>query len=181
MAKRLFLITILFLTLGLPARATQPGNSTGAGIPVSVAKQLYGEIIAINAAEILLHTAGGDYRFKLAKGVQFYCNGMPAAWRALRPVYADAYFEAFVDFNDQKEVNAVRGFYNGQECLIEDWVAQREGLRLKLTTVEGERYLECPLAPGARLPQQKNWLETGATVFVLFNYAGGARGIYLVN
>ena len=183
MFKRLFLTALILLACSIPVLAIFPGSSAVpdlTGTAAAAEYQFYGEILDISPTAVYLDTGDGVRRLQLADRAQIYCNGMPAAWRALRPIYQNAYFEAYVYLNEQKEVCAIRGFYNGQECLVEDWTTQEGELRLTLRTVEGEEQLVGRVAPGARLPRQINWLETGETVFVLFNAMGGVRGVYLI-
>lgn len=143
---------------------------------------LKGEVIGINSTEILINSLTRDneiYRLKLGPNTRFFCNGIDSQWEALLPVAPDAYFEAQVLVNAQKEAIAVSGFYFGEECVVKRCYQIREKLVIELISVISEEIYTYPVNENARLPRDNHWKEEGQVVYILYNERKEIRAIFL--
>jgi len=140
--------------------------------------KLYGEILYITNDRYILRCGEELISGKLTPAAKFFCNGMPAVWEALLPVYDEAYFEAEVLVNRLKETVSINGFYTGEELIIKSWSYQREKLLLRLKQPDQGTVVEKYLADDARLPKG-DWLRTDQPVYLLYNIHGEARAVFL--
>lgn len=172
---------LLFPGMGIGLAYTPPSvNSGQPHLNDLASKTLYGEITEIHQGSVSLHTVERDYVLSFTRDTRFYCNDSPAAWQALRPVYHNAFFEAYLIINGDGDLTDVQGYYFGKECKIDNWEKANDHLKLFLKTVEEEQELVCPLTPGARVPAGPEWLSPGEAVFVLFSIRGGIRAVYSI-
>jgi hypothetical protein len=181
MGKSGVLALILLILFPCKGSAFPDGNAATNCIPTHINEEtvqtLYGEIVEINPGIIRLHTSEREYVLSFTRNARFYCNDSPSLWQALRPVYSNAFFEAFVKISCNGDLIEAKGYYIGKECLIERWENENDTLKLYLKTVEEEREMICPLAPDARVPGA-GWLSTEEPVFVLFSIRGEVRAVY---
>lgn len=144
---------------------------------------LKGEIVGINREGISvqpLTVDNGIYQLKLAQNTKFFCNGIPSQWEALKPVAADAYFEAQLLVNREKtEVIAVNAYYYGEECVIKNCFRNQGKLTVELVSVHSEATFSYPVNQAARLPAGENWRREGQVVYILFNCQEEIRAVFL--
>ena len=133
---------------------------------------LKGEIIGINATEILINSLTREeeiYRLKLGPNTKFFCNGIDSQWEALLTVAPGAYFEARVLVDDEKEAIAVSGFYFGEECVVKKCYQNQEKLVVELISVISEEICTYSVNERARLPGDNYWKQEGQVVYILYN------------
>lgn len=143
---------------------------------------LKGEIIGINATEILINSLTRDkeiYRLKLGPNTKFFCNGIDSQWEALLPVAPGAYFEARVLVDDEKEAIAVSGFYFGEECVVKKCYQNQEKLVVELISVISEEICTYSVNERARLPGDNYWKQEGQVVYILYNEREEIRAVFL--
>jgi hypothetical protein len=180
LVKRLILINlILIMAMNLPAVTVTAQNAYKAnGIPRIGLHELEGEVVAIDAGEVIICKLGVCFRLKMAPKAKITCNGLVSAWQSLRPVTPQAFFNARAVLNGLNQVIVLDGFYQGEECIIRGWRSGDEQLCLRLTSMVDHRNKWRFVKSDARLPTE-NWLTTGQEIYVLYDRVGQVRGVYL--
>jgi hypothetical protein len=141
--------------------------------------EIYGEILMISPAEVVIINKEKRFHLKMAPRVQVFCNGYSSVSNALLPVTPEALFEAEVMIDDRNEVILVNGFYYGEACIIKSWEKDNTQFKLRLFSPGSRQTASYLVKSGARIPDGNGWLEEGREIFVLFSMQGGVRAIYL--
>lgn len=138
-----------------------------------------GEIINIGPEAVTLRYQDKLSCYKLAPDAKLFYNGHPGLWQALLPVTKDAFFEARAILNATNQVVLISGYYDGAECVVKGWQCTRQ-LQLVLAPVE-EEFADrlFPVSEKAKIPPGLAWLQPGQVVFVLYNFKGEIRAVYL--
>jgi hypothetical protein len=140
--------------------------------------EIYGEVEAISATEVLVNTGTREYQLPLGSRTKIFCNGLPALWLALRPVTSEAFFEAKVQINPQNEVVSITGVYWGEICVLNCWRWEQDKLYLKLAAPDSGRTYWRMVSPRAKIPKI-NWLAEDVEIYVLYNYQQNIRAVFL--
>lgn len=140
--------------------------------------EIYGEVTAISATEVSIDTGTRKYQLPLTSRSNFFCNGLPAVWLALKPVTSEAFFEAKVLINHQNEVVSITGVYWGEICVLKCWRLERDSLYLKLSGADSGRTYWRMVTPHAKIPKI-SWLADDIEIYVLYNYEQNIRAIFL--
>jgi hypothetical protein len=141
--------------------------------------EIYGEIMMISPAEIVIRNPEKRFHLKMAPRVQVFCNGYSSVSNALLPVTPEALFEAEVVMDEGNKVILVNGFYYGEECTIQSWEKNKTQLRLRIFSPGSRQSASYQVDNGARIPDGYGWLEEGREIFVLFSMKGGVRAVFL--
>ena len=145
---------------------------------VSNTRELEGEIIAITDSRVSIRNQQGVYQLKLADGARLYCNGLLSSWRALRPVTDRAFFEARLLLNSAHQVVMLKGEYQGTEAVI-NGLCWQPGLQLVLFLPDTQEVTVRSVAANAIMPPGDRWRSNGQAVYVLYNFQGAIRAIFL--
>ena len=140
--------------------------------------EIEGEIVSITADSLVISEAGIDFKLKLTPQVKIYCNGLAASWKALRPITANAFFDARAILNGQNRVVLLDGIYQGEECIIQGWCENKQQLCLQLMSVNNCKKNQRFVKSDALLPGER-WLVAGQLVYVLYSREGKVRRVYL--
>ena len=144
----------------------------------STIRELEGEVIAISDTRVSIRNQQGVYQLKLADGARLYCNGLLSNWRALRPVTDRAFFEARLLLNSAHQVVMLKGEYQGTEAVINGLYWQ-PGLQLVLLLPDTQEVTVRSVAANAIMPPGDRWRSNGQAVYVLYNFQGAIRAIFL--